>query len=121
MDQTLPGVMQTILFNALHQYYFIEVELVNRLFLDTLWYEPDRWVGCVCVDLLKRSKTCMMPSTYTLLVLLLGIFLRCPYSDLYFMYVWMIASKLLGMKLFGIELVLMMRILLIWDFELCIA
>ena len=39
----------------------------------------------------------------------------------YFMYVLMIASKLLGMKLFGIELVLMMRILLIWDFELCIA
>ena len=40
---------------------------------------------------------------------------------LIFLYVLMIASKLLGMKPFGIELVLMMRILLIWDFELCIA
>ena len=43
------------------------------------------------------------------------------YLFIYFMYVLMIASKLLGMKLFGIELVLMMQILLIWDFELCIA
>ena len=76
----------------------------------------------VCVDLLKRSKTCTMPSPYTLL-LLLGIFLRCHYSGLfiYFMQVLMIASKLLGMKLFGIELALMLQILLIWDFELCIA